>query len=104
MLICLFDCLFSVVLFVLRFSLACLQEPIPGHTRTQILSELKDLRDVSDVISTLEIVIAFLSSAGGNPEVKLSEYCNDVLQLSNGKASLKSKKVGILEMLLLIVR
>ena len=75
-------------------SFCFLKEPIQGHIRTQILSELKDVRDVSDLLSMLELAIAFLSTAGGNPEMKISEYLKTVLLLSEGKSNLKSKKVG----------
>ena len=71
-----------------------LKEPIQGHIRTQIQSELKDLRDVSDLLSMLEMAIGFLSKAGGNPEMKISDYLKTVLLLSEGKSSLKCKKVG----------
>ena len=70
------------------------KEPIQEHIRTQILSELKDLRDVSDLLSMLEMAIGFLSTVGGNPEMKISDYLKTVLLLSEGKSSLKSKKVG----------
>lgn len=76
------------------FSFCFLKEPIQGHIRTQILSELKDLRDVSDLLSMLEMAIGFLCRAGGNPEMKISDYLKTVLLLSEGKSSLKSKKVG----------
>ena len=74
-------------------SFCFLKEPIQGHIRTQILSELKDLRDVSDLLSMLELAISFLSAAGGNPEMKISDYLKTVLLLSGGKSNLKSKKV-----------
>ena len=77
------------------FSFCFLKEPIPGHIRSQILSELKDLRDVSELLSMLEMAIGFLSTAGGNPQMKISDYLKSVLLLSEGKSSLKSKKVGI---------
>ena len=69
---------------------------IPGDVRSEILSEFKDLGDVSDAISTLEIVISFLSSSGGNPGMKITDYCSHVLFLSDDKDSQKGKKVGIL--------
>lgn len=68
------------------------QEPIDSRSRTQILAELKDLRDVSDLLSTLEMAVGFLSKAGGNPETKICDYLKRVLRLSDGKSSLKSKK------------
>ncbi|XP_078382607.1 E3 ubiquitin-protein ligase rnf213-alpha-like isoform X3 [Oculina patagonica] len=68
------------------------QEPIPGHIRAQILSELKDLRNVRDLLSTLDMAIGFLSTAGGDPEMKINDYFKTVLLLTDGKTNLKSKK------------
>lgn len=76
------------------FASCFLKEPIQGHNRTQILSELKDLNDVSDLLSMLEMAIGFLSRTGGNPEMKISYYLKTVLLLSEGKSSPKIKKVG----------
>ena len=49
---------------------------------------------MSDLLSMLEMAIGFLSRAAGNPEMKISDYLKTVLLLSEGKSSLKSKKVG----------
>ena len=68
------------------------QEPIESRIRTQILSELKDLGNISDLLSTLEMAIGFLSTAGGDPERKIFDYLKNVLHLSDGKSNLKSKK------------
>lgn len=70
------------------------KEPIPGHIRIQILSELKDLRNVYDLLSTLEMAIGFLSTAGGDPEMNINDYFKTVLLLTDGKSNIKSKKVG----------
>lgn len=61
--------------------------------RTQILTEMKDLRNVCDLLSTLEMAIGFLSTAGGDPEMKINDYLKTVLLLTDGKSNLKSKKV-----------
>ena len=74
--------------------LSFFKEPIQWHIRNQILSELKDLRDVSDLLSMLDTAVGFLSRAGGNPQMKISDYLKTVLLLSEGKSSLKSRKVG----------
>ena len=58
------------------------------------MSELKDLRNVCDLLSTLEMAIGFLSTAGGSPEMKINDYFKSVLLLSDGSLNLKSKKVG----------
>ena len=77
-----------------KFRVLFFKEPIDGHTRTQILSELKDLRNVSDLLSILEMGVGFLSMAGGDPETKICDYLRNVLRLGDGKSNLKSKKVG----------
>ena len=66
---------------------------IDGNTRTQILSELKELRNVSELLSTLEMAIGFLSTTGGDPETKVYDYLKNLL-LGDGKSNLRSKKVG----------
>ena len=76
------------------FAFCFLKEPIQGHIRSQILSELKDLREVSDLRSMLEMAIGFLSRAGGKPEMKISDYFKTVLLLREGKSGAKIKKVG----------
>ena len=76
-----------------QFSLRVLKEPIPGHIRAQILSELKDVRNVCELLSTLEMAIGFLSAAGGDPEMKINDYFRTVLLIADGKSNLKSKKV-----------
>ena len=67
---------------------------IDGNTRTQILSELKKLRNVSELLSTLEMAIGFLSTTGGDPETKVYDYLKNLLLLGDGKSNLRSKKVG----------
>ncbi|XP_022797655.1 E3 ubiquitin-protein ligase rnf213-alpha-like isoform X3 [Stylophora pistillata] len=68
------------------------QESIDGHIRNQILSELKELRDVSELLSTLEMAIGFLSTAGGDSETKVCDYLKEFLLLGDRKSNLKSKK------------
>ena len=69
------------------------KEPITGHICTQILSEFKDLKDVTDVVKTIEITVGFLSTSGGDPEMSIGDYCRDVLLLNEGKSTPKNKKV-----------
>ena len=69
------------------------KEPITGHICTQILSEFKDLKDVTDLVKTLEITVGFLSTSGGDPEMSIGDYCRDVLLLNEGKSTQKNKKV-----------
>ena len=69
-----------------------LQEPLPSNVRVQILSELRSLADVVDVMNTLDIAIGFLSPVGGNPKQLISEYLKNVLRMAS-EAVLKSRKV-----------
>ena len=58
----------------------------------QILSELKQLTDVCDVLKSLHIAIGFLSSAGGDPFMSVHEYLHSGLKMPLGNG-LKSGKV-----------
>ncbi|KAI6655769.1 E3 ubiquitin-protein ligase [Oopsacas minuta] len=60
-----------------------------------IREELDSLEAVSDVLLVLDVVIGFLSSAGGDPEQKLSTYLYDVLKYSHashGAGPLQSRR------------
>lgn len=60
-----------------------------------ILEDLGSLEVVSDVLRVLDVVIGILSSAGGDPEQKLSAYL-DVLRYSStphGAGPLQSRRV-----------
>ena len=61
-----------------------------------ILEELDSLEVVSDVLRMLDVVIGILSSAGGDPEQRLSAYL-DVLKYSStphGAGPLQSRRVS----------
>ena len=45
-----------------------------------IREDLDSLESVSDVLRVLDVVIGFLSSAGGDPEQRVSFYLYDVLK------------------------
>ena len=62
-----------------------------------IRDDLDSLEAVSDVLLVLDVVIGFLSSAGGDPEQKVSSYLNDVLKYprgTHGASPLQSKTVS----------
>ncbi|XP_046861643.1 E3 ubiquitin-protein ligase RNF213-like [Xenia sp. Carnegie-2017] len=62
--------------------------------KDQILSELNQLTDVCDVLKSLHNVIGFLSSAGGNPGMLISQYMKSALKVDprNGLKSGKAEQ------------
>ena len=60
-----------------------------------IREDLDSLESVSDVLRVLDVVIGFLSSAGGDPEQKVSSYLHDVLKYPHYThgAGLQSRRV-----------
>jgi len=83
-----------IIIYLYHLFLFIPKKPISGHIRTQILSECKDLKDVTDVMKTLEIAVGFLSTSGGDQEMSIGDYCRGVLLLNEGKSRLKNKKVS----------
>ena len=62
-----------------------------------IQDDLDSLEVLSDVLLVVEVVIAFLSERGGNPEQRISSYLHDVLEYpldAHGTGPLQSKSVG----------
>lgn len=59
--------------------------------KKHILSELRDLTDVYNVLSLLDIVIGFVVSTGGCPEMLIHSYMHDALKLP-AESSLVSPK------------
>ena len=70
-----------------------------------IRKELDSVEVVNDVLLVLDVVIGFLSSAGGDPEQKLSSYLQDVLKYSptHGADHLPGKRVCIISLYLSII-
>ena len=63
-----------------------------------IREDLRSIEAVNDVLLVLDVVIGFLSSAGGDPEQKLSSYLQDVLkysQTTHGADYLPGKRVCV---------
>ena len=61
-----------------------------------IREDLDSLESVSDVLLVLDVVIGFLSSAGGDPEQRVSFYLHDVLRYphgTQGAGPLQSRRV-----------
>ena len=65
------------------------------QVQDQIVNEIHQPTDVCDVLKSLHIAIAFLSSAGGDPSMSIHEYLHSGLKMApeNG---LKSTKVKLL--------
>ena len=62
-----------------------------------IREDLDSLESVSDVLRVLDVVIGFLSSAGGDPEQRVSSYLHDVLKYphyTHGAGPLQSRTVS----------
>ena len=57
-----------------------------------IREDLDSLESVSDVLRLLDVVIGFLSSAGGDPEQRVSSYLYDTLKYPH---PIQSKTVNI---------
>ncbi|XP_046860857.1 E3 ubiquitin-protein ligase RNF213-like [Xenia sp. Carnegie-2017] len=68
------------------------QVTLSRQVRHQIFSELNQLPEICDVLKYLHIVIGFLSSAGGNPGMLISDYMKSALKLDPENV-LKSGKV-----------
>ena len=61
-----------------------------------IREDLDSLETVCDILQVLDVVIGFLSSAGGDPDQKVSSYLYEVLKyprVSRGVGPLQSRKV-----------
>ena len=64
-----------------------------------IREDLNSVEAINDVLLVLDVVVGFLSSAGGDPEQKLSSYLQDVLkysQTTHGTDHLPGKRVCII--------
>lgn len=61
-----------------------------------IREDLYSLEIVCDILLVLDVVIGFLSSAGGDPDQQVSSYLHEVLKyprVSRGVGPLQSRKV-----------
>ncbi|KAK2555497.1 E3 ubiquitin-protein ligase rnf213-alpha [Acropora cervicornis] len=70
------------------------QHPLNSTVCRQIITEIRSLTDICDVLSSLDIAIGFLSSTGGKLDMLLEEYLRKVLRMAqqNCLRSLKAQQ------------
>ncbi|NWX91096.1 RN213 ligase, partial [Nothoprocta pentlandii] len=59
------------------------QSSLPSSVINTIGGELLSYSDVCDALSIIEITLGFLAMAGGNPEMLLTDYITEVLQMGD---------------------
>ncbi|XP_025892633.1 E3 ubiquitin-protein ligase RNF213 [Nothoprocta perdicaria] len=59
------------------------QSSLPSSVINTISGELLSYSDVCDALSIIEITLGFLAMAGGNPEMLLTDYITEVLQMDD---------------------
>ncbi|KAM9393995.1 E3 ubiquitin-protein ligase rnf213-alpha-like isoform 2-T2 [Pholidichthys leucotaenia] len=62
------------------------QEPLQTFTLMAVTGELHSYSEVCDALSTLEVALGFLAMTGGEPQMQLSSYLEEVLQMGNQMA------------------
>ncbi|XP_061567178.1 E3 ubiquitin-protein ligase rnf213-alpha [Cololabis saira] len=62
------------------------QEPLQTLTLVSVAGELQSYSEVCEALSTLEVALGFLAMTGGEPEMQLSSYLEEVLQMGNQMA------------------
>ncbi|XP_070836494.1 E3 ubiquitin-protein ligase rnf213-alpha [Chaetodon trifascialis] len=62
------------------------QEPLQALTLFAVAGELQSYSEVCEALSTLEVVLGFLAMTGGVPDMQLSSYLEEVLQMENQMA------------------
>ncbi|XP_067056125.1 E3 ubiquitin-protein ligase rnf213-alpha-like isoform X2 [Acropora muricata] len=82
------DSVFAAVKLKIR------QYPLNSTVSRQIITEIRSLTDICDVLSSLDIAIGFLSSTGGKSDMLLEEYLREVLRMDeqNCLRSLKAQQ------------
>lgn len=65
---------------------ACRQEPLQTLTLFAVAGELHSYSEVCEALSTLEVALGFLAMTGGEPQMQLSRYLEEVLQMENQMA------------------
>ncbi|XP_026181025.1 E3 ubiquitin-protein ligase rnf213-alpha-like isoform X2 [Mastacembelus armatus] len=59
------------------------QEPLQTLTLFAVAGELQSYSEVCEALSSLEVALSFLATAGGEPHMQLSSYVEEVLQMGN---------------------
>lgn len=72
----------------------CQQEPLQTLTLFAVAGELHSYSEVCEALSTLEVALGFLAMTGGESDMQLSRYLEEVLQMGNQMAA-HILKVGL---------
>uniref|UniRef100_A0A8D2LRN9 RING-type E3 ubiquitin transferase n=1 Tax=Varanus komodoensis TaxID=61221 RepID=A0A8D2LRN9_VARKO len=59
------------------------QSSLPNSTISTISGELQSYSDICEALSVTEITLGFLAMAGGDPEMTLTEYMENILQMGS---------------------
>ncbi|CAN0131544.1 unnamed protein product [Rangifer tarandus platyrhynchus] len=69
------------------------QSPLPSAATTAIRGQLQSYSDTCEALSAIEVTLGFLSTAGGNPNMHLNVYIQDMLKMGD-PTSLVSKALN----------
>ena len=73
----------STTTLTLRF---VLQSPLTNSVISAIRGQLQSYSDACEALSVVEVTLAFLSTASGDPGMDLNVYIQDVLQMGDQTA------------------
>ncbi|KAM6905306.1 E3 ubiquitin-protein ligase rnf213-alpha-like [Xenentodon cancila] len=62
------------------------QEPLQTLALVSVAGELQSYSEVCEALATLEVALGFLAMTGGEPQMQLSCYLEEVLQMGNQMA------------------
>uniref|UniRef100_A0A452EYY6 E3 ubiquitin-protein ligase RNF213 n=1 Tax=Capra hircus TaxID=9925 RepID=A0A452EYY6_CAPHI len=69
------------------------QRPLPNVAITAIRGQLQSYSDACEALSAIEVTLGFLSTAGGDPDMHLNVYIQDMLKMGD-PTSLVSKALN----------
>ncbi|KAI4533817.1 hypothetical protein MG293_016836 [Ovis ammon polii] len=69
------------------------QRPLPNVAITAIRGQLQSYSDACEALSAIEVTLGFLSTAGGDPDMHLNVYIQDMLKMGD-PTSLVSKALS----------
>ncbi|XP_010854827.1 PREDICTED: E3 ubiquitin-protein ligase RNF213 [Bison bison bison] len=69
------------------------QSPLPSAVITAIRGQLQSYSDACEALSAIEVTLGFLSTAGGDPDMHLNVYIQDMLKMGD-LTSLVSKALN----------
>ncbi|XP_069398075.1 E3 ubiquitin-protein ligase RNF213 isoform X4 [Ovis canadensis] len=69
------------------------QRPLPNVAITAIRGQLQSYSDACEALSAIEVTLGFLSTAGGDPDMHLNVYLQDMLKMGD-PTSLVSKALS----------